>query len=189
MKTKLFALLALAAGLVVLGARAQTAAPATDPMATPQASQVVYAPRLPSAAELTSVAAAQGLTIDKIVQTASQMTVVYRSADGQTNTVAYLLLPAAGTTTSTVAVATTTPPPTVVYAAPAPAAPVNYYDPSYYPSCYPYYPSYYAGPWYPPVSVSLGFGWGWGYGYHGGFNRGGRGDYHGGRGGHHGGHH
>ena len=174
MKTKLFAILALAAGLVVLGARAQTPAPAPDPMATPQASQVVYAPRLPSAGELTSVAAVQGLTIDKIVQTASQMTVVYRSANGQTNTVAYLLLPAAGTTPSTVAVATTTPPPTVVYAAQAPA-PVYYYDPFYY-------PSYYAGPWYPPVSVSLGFGWGWGYGYRGGFDRGGHG-------GHHGGHH
>lgn len=175
MKTKLFAIFAIAAGLIVLGARAQTPEPAPDTVAAPQASQVVYAPRLPTVAELTNVAGAQGLTIDKVVQTASQMTVVYHSANGQTNTVAYMLLPAAGTSTSTVAVATTTPPPTVVYAAPAPA-PVYYYDPFYY-------PSYYAGPWYPPVSVSLGFGWGWGYGFRGGYHG------HGGYGGHYGGHH
>ena len=138
MKTKFFAILAIAAGLVVLGARAQTPAPATDSVAAPQASQYVYAPRLPSVAELSNAAGAQGLTIDKVIQTASQMTVVYRSSNGQTNTVAYMLLPAAGSTsaTSTVAVATTTPPPTVVYAAPAPA-PVYYYDPFYYPSYMP----------------------------------------------------
>ncbi len=190
MKTKLFSLLVIPAGLLALGAQAQVAAPsspapAVDVVSTPQANQIVYAPRLPSTTELTNVAAAQGLSIDKIIQTASQMTVVYRSANGQTNTVAYLLLPAAGstaanevpapsavpsgavmgTTTQTV-IAAPSPAPQVVYATPAP---IYYYDPFYY-------PAYYSYPWYSPVSVSIG----WGFGYHGG--------YHGG-GGFHGGHH
>jgi hypothetical protein len=169
MKTKLFPVFVIAAGLITLGARAQevtstTPAPAADPSAVPQASQVVYSPRLPSAAELTNVAAAQGLSIDKIVQTASQMTVVYRTANGQTNTVAYVLLPATGSVPgSTVAtVATpTTPAPQVVYAA-APATQVVYYSaPGYYDPFY--YPSYY-GPWYGPAALSVGFG----FGYHGG---------------------
>jgi hypothetical protein len=159
MKTKLFSICILVLGFIALGARAQTP---VDASAAPQASQIVYSPRLPSAAELTNVAAAQGLTIDKIVQTSSQMTVVYRSANGQTNTVAYLLLPAAGA--STVAVATTTPAPTVVYAQPsyAQVAPAYYYDPFYY-------PSYYAGPWYGPVAIGIGLG----FGFHGGFHGGG----------------
>lgn len=187
MKLKLFSLLAVAAGFLALGARAQVAtpttpAPAVDVSATPQPNQLVYAPRLPSATELTNVAAAQGLTIDKMVQTASQMTVVYRTANGQTNTVAYVLLPGAGataaapsvapapagnvvvgTTTPTVVVAPT-PAPQVVYTTPAPA-PVYYYDPFFY-------PTYYSYPWYSPVSVSVGFGYHWGghghyYGGHG----------------------
>ena len=163
MKTKLFTIGVLALGFIALGVHAQTPAPAVDVSAAPQASQVVYSPRLPSAAELTNVAAAQGLTIDKIIQTSSQMTVVYRSASGQTNTVAYMLLPAAGAG-STVAVATTTPAPTVVYAQPTyvASAPVYYYDPFYY-------PAYYAGPWYGPVSIGVG----WGFGFRGGFHGGG----------------
>jgi len=197
MKTKLFSLLVVTAGLLALGARAQVAtpsslAPAVDVVSTPQANQIVYAPRLPSTTELTNVAAAQGLSIDKIVQTASQMTVVYRSANGQTNTVAYMLLPVAGSTTANevpaapvaayngAVVGTTTqtviaapsPAPQVVYATPAPA---YYYDPFYY-------PAYYSYPWYSPVSVSIG----WGFGYYGGHYHGG--GYHGG-GGFHGGHH
>jgi len=197
MKTKLFSLLVVTAGLLALGAQAQVAtpstpAPAIDVVSTPPANQIVYAPRLPSTTELTNVAAAQGLSIDKIIQTVSQMTVVYRSANGQTNTVAYMLLPVAGstaanqvpapsaapggaimgTTTQTV-IAVPSPAPQVVYATPAPA-PVYYYDPFYY-------PAYYGYPWYSPVSVSIG----WGFGYYGGHYHGG-GDYHGG---YHGGHH
>lgn len=172
MKTKFFPVFVLAAGFITLGARAQvptptTPAPAIETLSVPQANQLVYAPRLPSAAELTNVAAAQGLTIDKIVQTTNQMTVVYRSANGQINTVAYLLLPAAGVGPTTVAA--TTAAPRVVYAY-ADSAPAYYYDPYYY-------PSYYGGPWYGPVSLGIG----WGIGFHGGGWRGG--------GGWHGGHH
>ena len=168
MKTKLFPVFVLAAGFITLGARAQVAqvstptspAPAVETLIAPTASQFVYSPRLPSAAELTNVAAAQGLAIDKIVQSASQMTVVYRSANGQTNTVAYLLLPAAGsavtTSPATTVVTTTAPATRVVYADPA-YAPGYYYDPYYY-------PSYYGSPWYGPVGVSIG----WGFGFHGG---------------------
>ena len=192
MKTKLFSLLVVTAGLLALGARAQVAtpsslAPAVDVVSTPQANQIVYAPRLPSTTELTNVAAAQGLSIDKIVQTASQMTVVYRSANGQTNTVAYMLLPAGGstaasevpapsaapsgavmgTTTQTVIAAPSSPAPQVVYVTPSPA-PAYYYDPFYY-------PAYYGYPWYSPVSVGIGFGFYGGH-YHGGYHGGG---YHG----------
>jgi hypothetical protein len=184
MKLKLFSLLAVAAGTFALGARAQVAtptspAPAVDVTAAPQPNQLVYAPRLPAAGELMNVASAQGLTVDKIIQTSTQMTVVYRSANGQTNTVAYVLLPGAagsnasaapvpapapasnvvmGTTTQTVVVAPT-PAPQVVYTSPAPA-PVYYYDPFYY-------PAYYSYPWYSPVSVSVGFGYYWGGHSHG----------------------
>lgn len=185
MKTKLFPVSVLAAGFITLGASAQVAiptplAPVADTQAAQQPSQFVYAPRLPSAVELTNVAGAQGLTIDKIVQTTAQMTVVYRNASGQTNTVAYVLLPSSGgptAQTATVVSAPATPAPQVVYAAapttqvvyytPAPApAPAYYYDPFYY-------PSYYSG-WYAPVALSVGFGYYSGGHYHGG------GGYHGG---------
>jgi hypothetical protein len=176
MKTKLFALFVLVTGFVALGTQAQV--PDTS---APQANQMVYSPRLPSAAELTNAASAQGLTIDKIVQSASQMTVVYRTASGQTNTVAYMLLPSSGNASAgapasaapvvTVA-APSTPAPQVVYAQ-APASEVVYYSaaPAYYDPYY--YPAYYS-PWYAPVALSVGFG----FGYHGGFYHGGY--YHGG---------
>lgn len=172
MKTTLLSLLVVGAGCSTLAAQTQVAAPSTPAPAVetvtapaaPAASQFVYTPRLPTAAELTNVASAQGLTIDKIVQTDSQMTVVYRSANGQTNTVAYMLLPASGTPVGTSGtVVTTAPAPRVVYTEPAP---VYYYDPFYYPAYY--------GPWYGPVSLSVG----WGFGYRGGWH--GHGGFHGG---------
>jgi hypothetical protein len=164
MKSKLLSIFVLAAGLAAVGARAQTVptpAPVLDTPAAPEPSQVVYAPRLPSAVELTNVAAAQGLGVEKIVQTSSQITVVYRSASGQTNTVAYQLLPTASTPAAAVVAAT---PPRVVYVQPAPR---YYYDPFYDPF---YAPTYYGNPWLVPVSLNLG--WSWGYrGYHGGHHR------------------
>jgi hypothetical protein len=208
MKTKLFPVLVIAAGLIALASHAQ----ANDAAATPAPTQVVYSPRLPSAAELSNAAAAQGMTIERIIQTSSQMTLVYHTASGQTNTVAYMLLPSPGSTDhvaqethlapetqmapethpamdATVAQQGTTTPQvvyaqapatqTVVYAAPAPAP--AYYSPYYYPAYY--------SPYYAPVSFSIGFGYGYYggyYGYHGaycgyGYHGGG---YHGG-GGHH----
>ena len=131
----------------------------TNPVPAPN--QIVYTPRLPSVAELSNAAAAQGLTVDRIEQSATQIVAVYRNANGQTNTVAYQTLPP----TTAATVATTSQPPTVVYES---APRVIYYD-DYDPFYYPY--------WYAPFSVRVGLGFGYhyhgGYGYHGGYHGGG----------------
>ena len=151
------------------GSPAASAAPA---VAAP--GQIIYAPRLPSVAELANAAAAQGVGIERIEQSNTRISVVYRYSNGQTAMVVYRLLPAAGAVTTQPAgpanqppaatyapapqagpatqppVVTYVPAPQVVY---APEPRVVYYDPydAYY---YPYYPRYY----YPPVSLSFGFG-------------------------------
>src|SRR5471032_2698268 len=117
MKTKLIASFLLSAAFVAGVARAQVVsaaapAPAVAPAAALTPNQVVYAARLPGVNELTNIAAAQGLAIERIVQTPTQITATYRFANGQTNTVAYLLLPG-----SAAAYTQTATPPT-----PAPAA-------------------------------------------------------------------
>jgi hypothetical protein len=148
---------------------ATTPAPIVAPEANPAPApnQFVYTPRLPSVADLSNAASAQGLTVDRIEQSATQIVAVYRNASGQTNTVAYQTLPPTTATTAT----TTTPPPTVVYES-TPRV-VYYYD-GYDPFYYPY--------WYAPFSVRVGLGYGYhfhgGYGYRGGFHGGG---YHHGR--------
>jgi len=175
MKTKLFPALFLAAGFLALGASAQTPAPSPVPVADAPASlapsRFIYAPRLPTPSELTSVATAQGLGIEKIDQTASQITVTYKSANGQLSVVAYLLLSAAGSSVATpvATVVTPTPAPVVVYQGPEP---VYYrYDPYYY------------YPWdvYAPLAIGIGLGIGLHdyHSYHGGFYYGGRGHGHG----------
>src|SRR5947209_2488109 len=117
MTIKITSTLALATTLFASAAMAQTTAPvSTSPApqiaavsATPAPNQTIYASRLPSATELSNVAAAQGVSIEKIDQTNSQVTVVYRTSNGQTNTIAYLLLPAGG---APAYAAPTSPPPT-----------------------------------------------------------------------------
>ena len=185
MKTKLLTYLMISAACLAGVVSAQTVQTATPAPAVPEAApavasapnQTVYTQRLPSVDELSKAAVAQGVTVERIEQNASQITATYRYANGQTNVVAYLLLPTAN---STVQVVTpTTPAPTVytqaptVYYAPAPAPRVVYYDdysPRYYYSSS--YPRYY----YPPVSIGLGFGFRSG-GYYGGY-RGGYGGHH-----------
>lgn len=106
---------------------------------------LVCVPQLPGAVELVKAAAAQGMTVVKIEQTAEQVTAVYKMPDGRQMTVIYQPLPEEER-----APAATT---TVVYSRPAPV---------YYPT---YYPTYYAGygwPWYSPVALSIGLG----FGYH-----------------------
>jgi hypothetical protein len=166
MKTKLTSAVVLGTALFASGALAQnvvtptTPAPSvipaqTQPMAAPAPSQTIFSSRLPTPLELTNAAASQGLGIDRIEQTSSQVIVVYKYADGQTKAVAYQLLPGASGTAVTAAA------PTVeVVAAPAPAAiyyeaapRVIYYDPVYYPYAY-------GRGWYPPVSLNLGLGFG-----------------------------
>ncbi len=168
MKTNSIITTAVAAtALLATGILAQTEvpAPASPPGAVvspaspmPAPNSVIYIPRLPTPAELSNAAAAQSLTIEKMEQTAAQITVVYKFANGQTNTVAYALLPAAGTAPATV------PGPTVV--APAPATTVVYTTPvrAYY-----YDPYYYAWPWAWPVAFDIGIG----YRFHGGHYYGG----------------
>lgn len=172
MKTKLVSFVLLSAAFIAGSARAQTvqattpapAVPTVAPAVALAPNQMIYSPRLPGVNELTNIAAAQGLTVEQIVQTASQVTVVYKYANGQTNTVAYLLLPGAAGGSAFVAAPTTPAPPVVYYEA---APRVVYYDG--------YEPNYYSYPryWYPPVSIGLGFGFRGGGGFHGGGFRGG----------------
>jgi hypothetical protein len=125
------------------------------PVSTPSTvTQIVYMPQLPSADDLTKAASAQGLTVERIVQTSNQVIAFYRNANGQTTSVAYQSLPPSATTPTAApatapapAVVVTSPPPTVVYET---APRVIYYD-DYYPRYY--YPRYY----YPPVSFSFGY--------------------------------
>jgi len=176
----------LAAAFLATGAIAQTSeetapAAAASPVAPiPAPDQVIYIPRLPSPAEVTSAAVAQGLKIEQIAQMAGQVTVVYRRADGQISTVAYQLLPAAGTPTTgpaptavvqspATATMVAAPATTVVYASTAPA---YYYDPFYDP-----------WPWFGGVVFDVGFGHGFRrFDGRRGFFRGGDGHFRGGDG-------
>ena len=136
-----------------------SAAPTVAPATAITPNQIVYAQRLPSVTELTNAATAQGLTIDRIEQTSTQITAVYRYGNGQINAVAYLLLPAAGAAANPNPVVTpTTPAPVVAYEA---TPRVVYYDDYYWPGYYPYY-------WYPPVAFRVGLGFNYHYGFHGG---------------------
>ena len=164
MKTEIAVAFVLGSVSLTVSALAQTTSvtPAPVPTAPPAVaaapvpSQTIYAPRLPTPVELTNAAAAQGIAIERIEQTNSVVTIIYKYADGQTKTVAYQLLPSAGPTAAPAVVATiSAPPPAVVYYEPAPR--VIYYEPAYYPYSY-------SGAWYPPVSLRLGFG----FGLHGG---------------------
>ncbi len=180
MQTKLLPVF-LAAALMTCGLRAEdtttastttpppappTSAPAAAPVVVqnaPAPNQIIYSPRLPTAAELTNVAAAQGLAVQQISETSTQVTAIYKNnATGQITTIAYQLLPnGTPAATSTVVVPTAAP---VIY---QPATRVIYYD-TYDRGYDPYWPSYY----YPPVSLSFGFGyyhgWGGGRGWGGG---------------------
>ena len=137
-------------------------APATNPASTPN--QTVYMSRLPSAAELSNTATAQGITVERIEQSPTQIVAVYRYSNGQSNTVTYQTLPPS---TSSTIVTPTSPPPVVVYNSAPRVVYYRGYDPF----------------WYPPISVRVGFGYGYGggygcyggYGYRGGFYRGGYG--------------
>lgn len=137
----------------------QEAAPAPVINPTPTPNQIIYLPQLPNATALVNAAAAQGVTVEQINQTSTQITAVYKYSNGQINTICYQLLsavaaaplPAGATAVAVPAQAT------VIYQQPAP---VYYYDPFYYP-----------WPWFAPVAIDLGFGFHghhWGGGSHGG---------------------
>ena len=169
------------------------ATPAQETAALPAPNQIVYRSALPSAQEVANAAAAQGLTVEQISQTASQVVAVYKTKSGQIMTVAYALLPTAGGYAPSQAQVTTAaveyaPSGTVVSAAPA-STTVVYTDPYYYDPVYS--PWYYGYGWgYPGIALGIGFGGYWSHGhyyngYHGGYYHGG---YHGGGWAHPGGH-
>jgi hypothetical protein len=169
----------LATTLLVTGAAAQTpsptppadATPLVGPMPTPN--QIIYIPQLPNPAELANAAVAQGISVEQINQTSAQITVVYKYANGQTNTICYQLLSAAGAAPAMAAPAVATPVTTVVPS----ATTVIYTTPA--PSYYYYDPYRYSWPWFAPISIGLGFDIGHGFrGGYGGF-RGGYGGFRG----------
>jgi hypothetical protein len=152
--------------------QAQTPARQAAPVAVaPAPNEVIYLPQLPSAGDLAaSASGSQGVTIQRIDQTSSDITVVYRFSNGQTNTVAYRLIAQADSSAVpapagySAVPAPTTAAPAVVYAAAAPYYPAPYY--------YDYAPYGFFWPgWYPPISIGLGFGFRGGF--HGGGFRGG----------------
>jgi hypothetical protein len=114
--------------------------PVTPATVAPVPDQIIYTAQLPRVIDLTNAAAAQRLAIKQIVQTASEITVSYQFANGQTRTVSYQLLLEGNTA-----------PVRVVAQAPAPVVVVA---PS--PGAYYYEPYHYCGPWYPPVVVRFG---------------------------------
>lgn len=166
------AIVALVAVAVVGNISAQTPSePPPSPVAQPEANhgavspplnQIVYGSQLPTAQDLSNAASAQGLTIDRIEQTATQVTVVYKTQNGLTSTVSYQLVPRATSATSTL-VLPTTPAPAIIYSEPPRV--VYRYDPYYA------YDPFYYSPWYSYPRISLGFGFG--YGFRGAYHRGG----------------
>jgi hypothetical protein len=145
--------------VIVPSTPAPTIASAPAPIRAPN--QIVYTQRLPSPAELTNAAAAQGLAVERIEQSPTQVLATYRTASGQTNVVSYQTLPPAGTDSSNYVTTVPATPPTVIYERPEPRVVYYYDDPIYFPRV-----------WYPPVSLSLGFGFGGGHSHGGGFRHG-----------------
>jgi hypothetical protein len=153
--------------------RAQTATGAPAPQAATAPNEVIYLPTLPTAADLIHAAAAsRGVAIQKIDQTSSQITVVYKFDNGQINTISYQLIAAGDSGAVPVASASgvpapATPAPTVVYQ--------TYPGPYYYAAAAPYPGYYWPDYWLAPLAVGLDIGFRGGYHggwYHGGGHRG-----------------
>ncbi len=168
----------LVAALTGLPALAQEMTPAPAPVAPPPAAPaarpmvdgLVYVAQLPTPAQLMKEAAAEGITISRLEQTAGRILVTYQYANGTTRIYAYLPLAADGTVPAgtPALVASTTTPPAVVYAEPER---VYYYPPRY--------ARYYDPAWdfWAPLAIGVGLGWGFGdHGhFHGGYHGGGHG--------------
>jgi hypothetical protein len=152
-------ILTSALALTLLGAI--TIARASDSVSTQLVpNQTIYVPRIPTPAELTKVAAAQGSTVSQINQTADSITIEYKLPSGQLSVVAYRSIASIeGVEGAQATVATpTTPAPT--YVQPPVERTVIYTEaPDYYTSPYYYGYPYYYGPWFGPVGLSFGFGW------------------------------
>ncbi len=166
MKTKLIPVLIFAAGLLgtALAAESETAASPAAPAPPPD--RTIFAPRLPSPAELTDIAAAQGQSIERIEQTASQVTITTKTSDGRTTTVLYQLLSTAASAPARVA---TAPRATVTSVVVQNDDPEVVYVPRY--RYYSYDPVW---DYWPPLALGIGLGWsfhgGYGHGHYGGWH-------------------
>lgn len=137
---------------------APTSPPSTPPPPPPAAASVsesvpvdglIHVQKLPTPAQITSDAEAEGMTVTRMEQLADRIVVTYRYASGNTRTFAYTTtLP----TDPDKEVAGVAPPP----AAPAPSYTVIYTEPApvYY---YPRYVRTY-DPYWPATTFSFGFG-------------------------------
>ena len=135
---------------------------ATSPALASAANRIIYAPRLPTAAELTAVAAAQNLVIAKIEVAPTQVYVTWQAEGAAATTVVYRLLSSVDASAPE--------------AVSRPALRAIYYDdfPGYYgyPAYYGY-PGYYRYPYgYGPGFPSISLGFHAGFGGHRGHGRG-----------------
>lgn len=140
--------------------------PPAPTAAAPEQSQtpvdgLIYVQKLPSSAQLTADAEAEGMVVTRMEQFSDRVIVTYRYSSGNTRTFAYTtVLPESGdTTVGSAPSAPPTPAPnyTVVYTEPAPV---------YY---YPRYTTRYYDPYWPSTSLSIGLGFGRTWGSWGGY--------------------
>lgn len=181
----------LATALAAPFALAQTRPAPTPPAAPPAAPEaanvtelppvnhLVYLDKLPTPAALMKEAAAQGTTIQRIDRTSDSVVVIYKYADGHTDTFGYTTLSAASTVDAPAVVsAPPAPPPQItVVSAPPPTTTVIYREPPtvYYETRYRYYDDPLDHFWAP---LALGIGIGWVTGGHGSYYHGHGGYYH-----------
>lgn len=135
---------------------------------------LIHVQQLPSPAQLTKDAEAEGMVITRMEQSTDRIVVTYRYASGNTRTFAYTTVLPVDPDSEIAPPRVEASAPTVIYR----EAPRVIYD------SYPRYVTRYYDPW-PTFSLGLGFGRGFGYGSHGYYSRP---RYYGGyHGGHHGG--
>jgi len=135
------------------------AAPAPAVTALPPVNHLVYLPQLPTPASLMKEAAAQGKSVERIDRTGDSVVVVYKYADGHTDTYGYTTLSAASTEEDP-AVAPAAPAPGAPPTTPPPATTVVYREaaPVYYETRYRYYRDPFDDFW-APLAVGIGIGW------------------------------
>lgn len=139
-------------------------APAPEPV---RVDGLIHVQQLPSTAQLTKDAEAEGMSITRMEQSADRIVVTYRYASGNERTFAYTTVlpenPDAQVDAPPAMPAPESPRYTVIYREPAPV----YYYPRYYYDPYPFRSSF---------SIGLGFGnfghYGRSHYYHGGFRGG-----------------
>lgn len=141
---------------------APTAAPAPEPAPV---DGLIHVQKLPTTAQLTSDAEAEGMTITRMEQLTDRIVVTYRYPSGNTRTFAYTTTLPTDPDKEVIGAAPPAPAPapapsyTVIYTEPAPV----YYYPRYVRTYDPYWPS---------TTFSFGFGRSFGtYGHYGYYGR------------------